>query len=90
MLNHIAKIFIVATGTALLAGCVEDDAYYSERPHLHTQTSYGYQVGGVHSSHSAQPVVAPAPHVVTGPAASTGYQVGDEPAPVVGGGYEVE
>ena len=74
------KIMIVVIGSVLLAGCVEDDAYYTtsyheHHPHLHTQTaapvSHGYEVG-----HAATPAV------------STGYQVHEAPAPEVSTGYE--
>jgi hypothetical protein len=88
-MKRMAILFLLATGSVLLAGCVEDElhstTYHEHRPHLHTSTSH---VTGQYNSYG--------PEVET---ASTGYQTGGahhghEPQPVVepasSTGYQVE
>jgi|GEM_PF-4090322 hypothetical protein len=83
-MKHMAQILLLASGSVLLSGCVEDDAYYTtsheHQPHYHTGASY---VSGHHDSQQiAHGPIAHGPNYEPQPLQqpvmpATGYQVED-------------
>lgn len=82
-MKTIAKIALVATGSVLLAGCVEDDMYYSNSPPAHFKT----KTTVVTKRYYGQP--AATGFETGGAPAATGFETGGVRA-ATGSGYQVQ